>query len=353
MTKNYLITLKPLDWFFFGGERTHGEGDKSDYLSKSNLFPQQSAILGMIRYQLLKQKDLLTTKGTVFDNETKEKINNLIGRQSFNLDNINEKASFGTIEKISPLTIAEETENKFYMPVPLDNGLDVRFVGDIDNLYLSGDVKTKIITSEKFNHKTFKNYDLWETKSAKTVSTADIWFRKTKIGITKQKAETDDEKNFYKQEYLFLKEQYVYAFYITINSDEVLNPDKIFLGGQRSVFDMKVYPAPDDSDASELFRKTIPYEKKGEKIVLLSDTYIEDIKNLNNLCLFHWSYSVPFRNIQTTTSKANYFIRPEKSIKHNFLQKGSVLYFEEENREEIEKSLNNNYLQSIGYNQYI
>jgi hypothetical protein len=150
-----------------------------------------------------------------------------------------------------------------------------------------------------------------------------------------------------------LKEKYVYAFYITINGDEVLNSDKVFLGGQRSVFDMKVCPLQDNRDASELFRETIPYEKKEKKIVLLSDTYIEDIKKLNKLCLFHWSYSVPFRNIQTTTSKANYFIRPEKSIKHNFFIKGSVLYFEEENREKIEKILNSNYLQSIGYNQYI
>ena len=41
-----------MDWFFFGGERTLDDGKSADYISHSNKFPQQSALLGMIRYQL-------------------------------------------------------------------------------------------------------------------------------------------------------------------------------------------------------------------------------------------------------------------------------------------------------------
>lgn len=54
MNRHYLITLTPMDWFFFGGERTLDDGKSADYISHSNKFPQQSALLGMIRYQLLK-----------------------------------------------------------------------------------------------------------------------------------------------------------------------------------------------------------------------------------------------------------------------------------------------------------
>ena len=49
-----------MDWFFFGGERTLDDGKSADYISHSNKFPQQSALLGMIRYQLLKQHNLLS-----------------------------------------------------------------------------------------------------------------------------------------------------------------------------------------------------------------------------------------------------------------------------------------------------
>ncbi|WP_431430010.1 type III-B CRISPR module-associated Cmr3 family protein [Bacteroides hominis] len=60
MNRHYLITLTPMDWFFFGGERTLDDGKSADYISYSNKFPQQSALLGMIRYQLLKQHNLLS-----------------------------------------------------------------------------------------------------------------------------------------------------------------------------------------------------------------------------------------------------------------------------------------------------
>ncbi|MFK1829260.1 type III-B CRISPR module-associated Cmr3 family protein [Bacteroides fragilis] len=60
MNRHYLITLTPMDWFFFGGERTLDDGKSADYISHSNKFPQQSALLGMIRYQLLKQHNLLS-----------------------------------------------------------------------------------------------------------------------------------------------------------------------------------------------------------------------------------------------------------------------------------------------------
>ena len=37
-----------MDWFFFGGERTLDDGKSADYISHSNKFPQQSALLGII-----------------------------------------------------------------------------------------------------------------------------------------------------------------------------------------------------------------------------------------------------------------------------------------------------------------
>lgn len=33
MNRHYLITLTPMDWFFFGGERTLDDGKSADYIS--------------------------------------------------------------------------------------------------------------------------------------------------------------------------------------------------------------------------------------------------------------------------------------------------------------------------------
>ena len=54
----YKITLTPVEGYFFGGETTFGEGQAKNYFAKSNLLPQETALLGMLRYQILKLKGL-------------------------------------------------------------------------------------------------------------------------------------------------------------------------------------------------------------------------------------------------------------------------------------------------------
>jgi CRISPR-associated protein Cmr3 len=61
----FKITLTPLEPFIFGGDNTFGKlGDKDGgtYLVKSRQFPQQSAILGMIKKQIMTQSEVLTRK---------------------------------------------------------------------------------------------------------------------------------------------------------------------------------------------------------------------------------------------------------------------------------------------------
>jgi CRISPR type III-B/RAMP module-associated protein Cmr3 len=363
MNKNYLITLKPMDWFFFGGERTHGEGDKSDYLAKSNHFPQQSAILGLLRYQLLKQNNLLSVQDVKKTQEEISKINDLIGNCSFNMVNISDIADFKKIKKLSPVCITKVNPKEmfgyeFYSPVPLDDGYGCKFV-EVDNLYLNRNVKDATVNSAKiiddgntFDHKVYNNYDKWQSGSGKKIMGTDIWMSKMKIGITKQKdGDKSNEKNFYKQEYLLFKDGFVYAFFAEL--EEELKNDKVFIGGQRSMFSMDVIPV-DDSCVHELYKQNNKANENADKIVLISDCFVEDLDKLNRLCLFHWSDSVSFRNIETTTDKNNYYIKPKKSeVKYHFLKRGSVLYFEKKNRTEVKKTLNNTYLQTIGYNLFI
>ena len=55
---SHTILLEPLEPFFFGGSQTFGRlGDENggSYLARSELFPQQSAVLGMLRKELMIQ----------------------------------------------------------------------------------------------------------------------------------------------------------------------------------------------------------------------------------------------------------------------------------------------------------
>ena len=55
-----LIKLTPLGEFFFGGDVTFGKANKRSYYVQSRRFPQQTTLLGMLRYELLKKNNLLS-----------------------------------------------------------------------------------------------------------------------------------------------------------------------------------------------------------------------------------------------------------------------------------------------------
>jgi CRISPR-associated protein Cmr3 len=86
----YLITLKPLEPFMFGGDQTFGAlGDKEagSYLVKSRMFPQQTAVLGMLRKELMVQAGLLTRKlrGEWVDPQKKANAAELVGTEKFDM----------------------------------------------------------------------------------------------------------------------------------------------------------------------------------------------------------------------------------------------------------------------------
>lgn len=100
----YKITLKPLQPFLFGGDNTYGKiGDKENgtYITKSRLFPQQSAILGMLKKEIMTQQGLLTKKikGEWVDKNKTTTAHEFVGLEKFNIFQ-NTPQNFGKIKKL-------------------------------------------------------------------------------------------------------------------------------------------------------------------------------------------------------------------------------------------------------------
>ena len=91
MRKYYLITLTPVDKFFFGGEMKFSTGIQENgkksapeisYIIKSGYFPQQTSLLGMMRFFLLRHSKYFDgSKITDPDGAS-----SLIGGHSFSAD---------------------------------------------------------------------------------------------------------------------------------------------------------------------------------------------------------------------------------------------------------------------------
>lgn len=365
--KIYKVTLEPLDWFFFGGESTFDNSVKTSYIARSDRFPQQTALLGMIRYQLLKREGLLTMEGKKPD---PNKVNNLIGSGSFSMTN--EKQAFGVISGLSPVFIEREDKNTkctdYFFPATLTKSYQLSIVsGEGIKVYLNGCEKTCIIEDNgTFNEKEYDNFLRFQSRDGHELMQSDIFETRMQVGITKNTdygQEADSAKNrFFKHEMVRLKNtsesKFRFAFYVELNGKQ-LKSGYVYLGAERSCFKMVVtdVETAEGVTLQQIFLQNRRSASEEGRIEILSPTYVEKMDELYHLCEFHWSFQVPFRNIlqsKENRGKLNSggVSYNRCSICYNMLTPGSVLFFNENNRTKIEKLLKDEHLQLIGYNYY-
>lgn len=120
----YLVTMTPLEPFTFGGERGFGFADDNravSYYQSSKEMPEQTTVLGMLRYLVLKNKGLLKDFSEYSD-EDRVKIAEMIGAQSFSFRN--KRFQMGKLERISPVFIVDHGESvedrSYYIRNPLN-----------------------------------------------------------------------------------------------------------------------------------------------------------------------------------------------------------------------------------------
>ncbi|MBA1419723.1 MAG: hypothetical protein FAF03_02395 [Epsilonproteobacteria bacterium] len=309
----YLVTLKPLEPFMFGGDQTFGTlGDKEtgSYLVKSRQFPQQTALLGMLKKELMTQAGLLTRKrrGEWIDKAKHAEANSLTGVEKF--DMLSTKVQeFGSIKNISPVFLMQN-KKRYIKKVDSDNFA-----------YVDG--KLEGYNPKKDIYDNFVSLD-----GGVKLSSEDIFGTVEQTG---NKKGGEENSLFKKTSYLF-KADFVFAFYLEVEYD--LKSAMVSLGADRSSFMMNV----------EASHEILDYTDTKGYTTLLSDAYITlDIKEHTQFAI---TSEISHRNLVSKKSalKTNKF---EKSKTLYLYEKGSVLL---EPSEELLENLNNKNLQQIGYN---
>jgi CRISPR-associated protein Cmr3 len=379
MSKKYLIKLTPLDTFFFGGESTFGEGLAANYLAKSNLFPQQTALLGVLRHQLLIQHNCINGSDA-------DKIA-LIGAKSFSTEaeSVN---TYGKIACISPVFMTNEGNNYFvrsreFVTIGDGNVATLTLKMEVSNCKtsLNGKERTSksdapwFETDEKDKYGKNKVFspknpfaEQLVSKDKKPIEIDDVFKKSEKVGITKYKdgrpqtgglGEADNGLGFYKQTSYRLQRGWSFAFFAILNDETSLVSSLVQFGGENRPFRMEVEPldtAADLSDFEDLYQDAKKPSCAFDRIVLLSDAYLPS--SVYDDCVFANTDIVNFRNIKTTVAVKNYASmgteagdKPYKATeKRNLLSRGSVLYTK--NATVIEELLKKSPFHIIGYNYY-
>ncbi len=383
----YLIKLKPLGKYFFGGDMTFEVGGKSNkdynskyssYIIESNKFPQQTSLLGMLRYLLL------TKSPKVFsldENRITNKADaaNIIGQASFSVTpnhKLDEKqdSRFGKINSIGPcfLLYEDNKENErieeYFLSAPKDCQLMVSFKDSLEAYYNGNALKVPSISYKvkkeqpdgegKIKEYTSKaEFDtIYISGNGSTIKEDEIFIKDTRIGINKsyEGKTSHDDKGYYKQISYRLKDGFSFAFVAEVDFDlsECQN-EIVSLGADGSEFSLSASLHSDEFQTLH-YPDGITLVKGAYRVILLSDSLL-DSEDIKKAC-FNISESIPFRFLVTDVKCENYNVlggKVKRSEKKYYLyEKGSVFYFESEAsaNEFVELVEGKEEFHQIGYN---
>lgn len=362
----YLIKLAPLSKYFFGGDMTFQVGKDTDetykaynesyssYIIESSRFPQQTSLLGMMRYLLLtKSPDVFSTQENRII--SKGKASDLIGCSSFRVINpaCYSKNNFGQIHAIGPCFLMKGGE--YYLPVPKDYELEISFLNAKTASYNGRELRVPEIAN--YNPKNHDDDFYFNAYSGEIVKGDDIFKKDIRIGINKNYLGKSDENGFYKQISYRLADGYCFAFVVDTTFDLALcQSEFVSLGGDSSCFSLSATRLAETDSSLPSYRQISEKLKIITpccRVVLLSESLI-DPDWID--AIFSITYTVPFRFLQTSvdTTKDYSILSKDaiRSVKYHLYQKGSVFYFEDKKQAEVfSKSIaERGDFHEIGYN---
>lgn len=359
----YLVKLMPLGKFFFGGDMTFKVDDEetafSSYIIHSFMTPQQTSILGMMRFLILSNNaDAFNCKGNCIKNV--DKANELIGRQGFVVGSSeHNRSNYQSIKNVGPCFIWETQKHKSFFRGAKDVELQIGKEDMVDatiNMMPVQLPKIDIKKDGKMKPFTGKDYlpGCYISLDGEKLKESDVFIEDTRIGINKSYTGKTENNAFYKQVSYRLEKNFCFAFEVEVSDSIDLtayNKQVVKLGADDSSF---VF------EAERVEKVDYPASKEGLRVVLLSDTYLPDIANCN--VLFAITDVRPFRflSISNSTNAQDYNVKyksshsAKRTKRYDLYQAGSVFYFKDEKdkKDFCERIDSYQEFKQIGYNQY-
>ncbi|MEL6676284.1 MAG: type III-B CRISPR module-associated Cmr3 family protein [Bacteroidota bacterium] len=364
MTETYLVKLRPHSHYYFGGEYGLGEGDRRNYLVFSRQWPQQTTLLGMVRYRLLQAKGWLAEPGKPIPD--KEAAASLIGEKGFRLpteeQGLKNPQDFGVIKKLSPIFLMKKDES--YLRAYPASALDASPIPKA-SIWRGGSQEAfqAAYVLKDFDPKKGLSQKLYGQTSGDCLKSGEPFQEEPQIGIHKH----GTEQAFYKQTFYRMAQDWTFAFYLTVEDCEVNLAESVAIpfGGEKCLFQWQAtrleaglpselsfsYPSADGAAES------LPPK---EKILLLSDAWVPH--EVLAQCDFAITQTVDFRFLQTNLKKTTSYAEISqgeqkdgiisKSGKYSLIAAGSVLFPKAAQPAEVQGKLGLARFQQIGYNHF-
>lgn len=360
----YQITLTPVDKFFFGGDMTFQVGNIENddfntqfksYIIQSSMFPQQTSLLGMLRFLILRNGG-----NDVFANghiTNKENAKKLIGERSFSVNENHNENLFGVIKGISHVKVRRtkgtKTTDLEYAPLFKELSFDKASIGT----YNMKDFFIPNISKDDYKAKDGLKTLLTDGKESYKLT--DVFKEDRRIGIDRNiKTGKTDEGALFKQiSYRFNSEKANYCFIFDAEVDDMVALDSydkqiISVGADNSQFVLGI---------TKELNTNSQMKSMNHAIYLLSPTFIS--RKEAQKATFAVTRLMPFRFLTDRKDNKDGDNRSfhilnsklERSGRYEFYSPGSVFYFrDEEQKKDFAKSIEEKKeFRQIGYNEYI
>ena len=357
----YQITLTPVDKFFFGGEMTFQIGeDENDefntqfksYIIKSSMFPQQTSLLGMLRFLVLRNGG-----SEVFANghiTNKGNAKKLIGERSFSVNDTHCENKFGAIQGLSHIRVRRTKDNTITDLEFAPLFKELTFEKASNGTYNLKDFYIPNLSKKEYSAK--DGLCTFLTDGEKTYKLKDVFLEDYRIGIDRniKTGKTDDGALFKQISYRFNTEEANYCFVFEADVDDKIvsleNYDQqiVSVGADNSQFVLGI---------SKEVKTYGQIKSMTNAIYLLSPAFLS--REEARKATFAVTNIIPFRFLSFVMDEVNsYHILKNRNARSNkrfeLYASGSVFYFKNETqKQEFAKIIESKKeFRQIGYNEY-
>jgi hypothetical protein len=362
---NYRVTFQPLDFFFFGGENTFGNGEGQNYFAKTRPYPQQTTVLGVLRYLGLKEAKSALSIGESFVADPQHYEPDEDGKTK--------EADFGFIRQLSPLFMRKENAG---------NGGNYAFGPSFLPVVGAARLKNPAGTVKQYRNGEWNN--AWELPAldpkewldpillgdnATILDRSKVITTSSRIGITKNKDGEERKDGFYKQEVGRLANDWVFAVHAELDKDltpKISSPVVVPFGAEKALFAVTLTALDEDEKSRPLFAPgnfAAIRSSHLRAVALISDAYVD--KAAFEALPYAVADTIDFRNIRTPEKITNFgrFRRNSRKMapdrmtqsgKYSLLRRGSILYAEtDQELTDLLHDPRHAHWRTIGYNHFI
>ena len=336
----YLMRITPQEPYFFGNEKTFGFPGAEVSLMSNRYYisgervPAQTTLIGVLRYILLPHKK---ANFSYTDQEKKENAET-VGDKSFRYGESN---TFGKIKKISPVFLLKGNDRLIVTPfdhrVNVDGqNIEATNYTPFSDYQQCGEMTKKIYPAD-FNGKD-GIADCYMSLDGTIYSNSDIFITNMRIGINRE------QRDFFKKDYVALKPEFSFGVYVELE-DTLLPPagtSVVYMGQGKSLFTVSFENQADG--VQEQFYAAIASKLRGDVVYCLSDMFLHS--NIYNQTTFAITDTRDYRSYTTADGRVT-----KGSKLYKLIRAGSI--FIPKDYEEFEKSLIDESVSIVGYNQYI